>query len=586
MGGGLYPPCTSMLTVLACSELPLGTGTTTAPPPPNHSADFFLAPTFVQTLAAALDVDTFFGPIMRGAAAALGQPVDRHGAPIVATAHTPKGGTFLVCCGCLYRRGQGEVDRLCIPAGGRLRAQVLRECHDCPLGGHFGRAKTGSLIRPLAFWVGQDLDVAEYVRTCQTCQRTKVEHGCPRGLHPLPLPSRQGRMIGVDWIAGLPTTAGGFDMIQNHVNLLSGKVHAFSTRATATADAAEIIRDMCLRSGDGFPDVLVVDHDPKFTSNVFRAFVRSMGLCLIVGSAYHKNTNAKVERAKPHWPHAARLRQWLEPGEAAVGGRTELRTQLVDPVGSSTRRRGTWRWCSRASRTGRGASAAITGASTPSREVEPLPHIDALLDGTRCCASSPSSISLLVTTSCGCKPRTGGNELPVSAVPIRVECGAVWTTMGLLLMLVVSQALTVGLDFLEGQAAIMAFVASGGLSAHPWQGPWGVRPAGRCALVYMDDCLVHSPTLEQHLLDVAEVLEILHRRKLYAKRFECEFGRQELSFLGHCLSKEGVSVDPHEVHCRLSSGRHRRRAARRDASRGWPTTTAGSWRATPSSRCC
>ncbi len=43
--------------------------------------------------------------------------------------------------------------------------------------------------------------------------------------------------------------------------------------------------------------MLVVDHDPKFTSEVFRAFVKSMGSCLIVGSAYHKNTNAKVERA-------------------------------------------------------------------------------------------------------------------------------------------------------------------------------------------------------------------------------------------------------------------------------------------------
>jgi hypothetical protein len=105
-------------------------------------------------------------------------------------------------------------------------------------------------------------------------------------------------MIGVDWIAGLPTTAGGFDMIQNHVDLLSGKVHAVPTRTTATAaEAAEIIRDMCLRSGDGFPDVLVVDHDPKFTSDVFRAFVKSMGSTLIVGSAYHKNTNAEVERA-------------------------------------------------------------------------------------------------------------------------------------------------------------------------------------------------------------------------------------------------------------------------------------------------
>ena len=101
-----------------------------------------------------------------------------------------------------------------------------------------------------------------------------------------------------DWIAGLPATAAGFDMIQNHVDLLSGKVHAVPTRSTATAaDAAAIIRDMCLRSGDGFPDVLVVDHDSKFTSALFRSFVKGWGSCLIVGSAYHKNTNAKAERA-------------------------------------------------------------------------------------------------------------------------------------------------------------------------------------------------------------------------------------------------------------------------------------------------
>ena len=155
------------------------------------------------------------------------------------------------------------------------------------------------MVRRLAFWVGQDLNVAEYVRSCETCQRTKADHGGPRGLlHPLPLPTRRGGMLGIDWIAGLPTTAAGFDMIQNHVYLLSGKVHAVPTRATATAkDAADILVEMCMRSGDGLPDVIVVDHDAKFTSALFRAFVKSMGSCLIVGSAYHKNTNAKVERA-------------------------------------------------------------------------------------------------------------------------------------------------------------------------------------------------------------------------------------------------------------------------------------------------
>ena len=55
--------------------------------------------------------------------------------------------------------------------------------------------------------------------------------------------------------------------------------------------------------------------------------------------------------------------------------------------------------------------------------------------------------------------------------------------------------------------------------------------------------------MEQHLLDVAEVLKIFRRRQLYAKSSMCEFGRQpeELGFLGHQLSKDGVSVDPRKV---------------------------------------
>jgi hypothetical protein len=79
-----------------------------------------------------------------------------------------------------------------------------------------------------------------------------AEHCGPRGLlHPSLCGA--GGVLWVDWIAGLPTKEGGFDTMQNHADLLSGKAYAVPTRATATAaDAAEIIRDLCLRSGDGF----------------------------------------------------------------------------------------------------------------------------------------------------------------------------------------------------------------------------------------------------------------------------------------------------------------------------------------------
>ena len=113
-----------------------------------------------------------------------------------------------------------------------------------------------------------------------------------------------------------------------------------------------------------------------------------------------------------------------------------------------------------------------------------------------------------------------------------------------------NQALTVGLDFSAGNTAATDFTQAHGrppgrTSRRSMAGrvPGASGALGRCILVYMDDCLVHSPKMEQHLLDVAEALEIFRRRQLCAKSSKCEFGRQELGFFGHRLSKAGVSVN-------------------------------------------
>ena len=74
--------------------------------------------------------------------------------------------------------------------------------------------------------------------------------------------------------------------------------------------------------------------------------------------------------------------------------------------------------------------------------------------------------------------------------------------------------------------------------------PWASLPLGRCALVYMDDGLVHSvhsPTLEQHLLDVDEVLEI---RIIFFFSAFFTFSRQKAHFPQTPLS---FSVDPKKV---------------------------------------
>jgi len=43
------------------------------------------------------------------------------------------------------------------------------------------------------------------------------------------------------------------------------------------------------------------------------------------------------------------------------------------------------------------------------------------------------------------------------------------------------------------------------------------------------------------------VLQLLRERQLYAKFKKCEFWLEKVGFLGHIITKEGISVDPAKI---------------------------------------
>lgn len=61
----------------------------------------------------------------------------------------------------------------------------------------------------------------------------------------------------------------------------------------------------------------------------------------------------------------------------------------------------------------------------------------------------------------------------------------------------------------------------------------------RFVLVFFDDILVYSPTLEAHKEHLSLVLQTLEQHQLYAHRKKCEFGRREIAYLGHVISSKG-----------------------------------------------
>ncbi|KAL5827324.1 hypothetical protein ACOSQ4_019121 [Xanthoceras sorbifolium] len=66
-------------------------------------------------------------------------------------------------------------------------------------------------------------------------------------------------------------------------------------------------------------------------------------------------------------------------------------------------------------------------------------------------------------------------------------------------------------------------------------------------LVFFDDILVYSRTMEEHLSHLEAVLEILGQHQFYIKMSKCEFVKEELEYLGHFISINGVRVDPRKI---------------------------------------
>jgi hypothetical protein len=73
----------------------------------------------------------------------------------------------------------------------------------------------------------------------------------------------------------------------------------------------------------------------------------------------------------------------------------------------------------------------------------------------------------------------------------------------------------------------------------------------KCVLVFFNDILIYNKNLQNHLKHLKVVLELLQQHQLYAKLSKCHFGCQEVEYLGHVISEDGVKVDPNKIDAML-----------------------------------
>ena len=66
-------------------------------------------------------------------------------------------------------------------------------------------------------------------------------------------------------------------------------------------------------------------------------------------------------------------------------------------------------------------------------------------------------------------------------------------------------------------------------------------------IIYLDDIIVYSKTPEEHLERLEAVFQKIGKARLKLKPSKCEFFKSIITYLGHIVSKEGITMDPKKI---------------------------------------
>jgi hypothetical protein len=223
-----------------------------------------------------------------------------------------------------------------VPQDKELRRQIVKAHHDSQIAGHPGRWKTLELVSRNYWWPGISRYIAQYVKGCDRCSRTKTFPAKPTGkLVPTQIPKDIWQIITVDLITGLPESQG-YNAIMVTVDRLSKLVHVAPTTDTVTSEGmARLFRDNVWKH-HGLPEQIISDRGPQFVSAFMKELNSILGIKTAASTAYHPQTDGQTERANQEIEQYLRLfvnhrqddwAEWLPLAEFSYNNKIQASTR-------------------------------------------------------------------------------------------------------------------------------------------------------------------------------------------------------------------------------------------------------------------
>ena len=166
----------------------------------------------------------------------------------------------------------------------KLQRRILDSLHET----HPGISRMKAIARSYFWWAGLDKAIENVARGCQACQAIQAAPAVAP-LHPWVWPDAPWKRIHVDF-AGPFLGKMFFIMVDAH----SKWPEVVTMTSTTAQHTIEALRSVF--SHYGFPEQLVSDNGPQFTSDEFARYMKETGVKHILRSPYHPSSNGLAER--------------------------------------------------------------------------------------------------------------------------------------------------------------------------------------------------------------------------------------------------------------------------------------------------
>lgn len=163
------------------------------------------------------------------------------------------------------------------------------------LGGHSGVPVTYKRLKQLFAWQGMKTAVHNFVKACLVCQQAKPDRTkLPGLLQPLPVPTMSWQVVSMDFVEGLPNSAG-FTCVLVVVDLFSKYAHFLQLHPFTAMSVANVFHNSVYKL-HGMLSSIISDRDKIFTSKLWKELFKLADVNLSMSSAYHPQSDGQTER--------------------------------------------------------------------------------------------------------------------------------------------------------------------------------------------------------------------------------------------------------------------------------------------------